>query len=151
MLTRRTFIQSAGAMAAGAAAGGIAFPERGIKEHGLVEIRAWFFGTDPIVLKSTIFSDDRRDVFGVRILGMGRLDTCFAEFRLADVKAAVAVPGRISRCAITGWNGEGRKESGFQDLIVREGNLVVALPGQLELTPPPGPAWIALSDVRQVL
>jgi hypothetical protein len=150
-MTRRAFIQSAGALAAGAAAGGIAFPEHEIKEHGLVEIRAWFFGKDPIVLKSTIFSDARRDVFGVRLLGMGKLDTRFAEIGLADVKAAVDVPGRITRCTMTGWNGEGKKETGFMDLIVREGSLVIATPGELEKSPRPGPAWLALSDVRQVL
>jgi hypothetical protein len=37
------------------------------------------------------------------------------------------------------------------DLVVRRGSLVVATPGDLEKSPPPGPSWIALADVRQVL
>lgn len=152
MLTRRTFIQGAGALAAGAAAGGIALPESEIKEHGLVELRAWFFSKNPIVVKATIFSDERRDVFGIRILGeRGTRDTRFAEIRLADVRASVAAPGRVSRCTATGWSEEGKKESGFVDLVAREGSFVVATPGELEKAPHPGPAWLALSDVQQVL
>jgi hypothetical protein len=148
-MTRRTFIQSAGALAAGAAAGGIAFAEHKIKEHGLVEIRAWFFTKDPIVIKSTIFSDERRGVFGIRLLGeRGPCDARLAELRLSAVKAAVAVPGRVQKCAATTWNREGRKEEGsLLDLVARGGNLVVAGAGQLEKAP----TWMSLADVRQVL
>jgi hypothetical protein len=147
-MTRRTFIQSAGALAARAAAGGTVLPEHEIKEHGLVEIRAWFFAKDPIIIKSTIFSDERRGVFGVRLLGRrGPCDARLAEMRLSAVKAAVAVPGRVQKCAITTWNGEGRKEEGFLDLVARDGNLVVAGTGQIEKAP----VWMSLADVRQVL
>lgn len=147
-MTRRTFIQSAGALAAGAAAGGIVFPKHEIKEHGLVEIRALFFTKDPIIIKSTIFSDERQGVFGVRLLGeRGPCDTRLAELRLSAVKAAVAVPGRVQKCAATMWNGEGKKEKGFLDLVTRGGNLMFANAGQLE----EAPAWMSLADVRQVL
>lgn len=149
MLTRRTFIQNAGALAAGAAAGGIAFPEHEIKEHGLVEIRAWFFSKDPIVVKSTIYSDERRDVFGVRILGeRGPSDLRLAELSLSAVKAAISAPERIQKCAMTGWNAEnGKLEEGFLDLVAKGGNLVVAGPGQLKRTP----VWMSLADVCQIL
>ncbi len=147
MLTRRTFIQSTAALAAGAAAGGIAFSEYEIKEHGLVDIRASFFGK-PIVIKSTIFSDELRDVFGVRLMGEhGPSDARLAELRLSAVKAALAVPGRIQKSSMTAWNAErGTKEEGFLDLVAKDGDLMIALPGRLENEP----AWMSLVDVRQI-
>lgn len=149
MLTRRTFIQSAGALAVGAVAGGIALLESEIKEYGLVEIRFWLFAKEPIVIKSTIFSDERRDVFGVRLLGeRGSDDLRLAELRLSAVKAALAVPGRIQKSSMTGWNAQdGKKREGFLDLVAKDGNLVAAGPGQLEKAP----IWMSLADVRQVL
>jgi hypothetical protein len=152
MLTRRAFVQSAGVLAAGMA-GGVAVPANEIKEHGLVELRAWFFAKDPIRLKATLFSDARRDVFGVRVLGERESnDVRLAELCLSTVKEVVAIPGRVRKCAMTGWHaGDGKKEEGFLDLISREGKLVFAILGQLDQSPRPGPAWLSLSDVREVL
>jgi hypothetical protein len=147
MLTRRTFIQSAGALAVGATAGGIAFTKPEIKEHGIVEIRFRFFTNEPIVVKSTIFSDEQRGVFGIRFLGeRGPLDVRLTELRLADVKGALAAAGRIRKCGITTWNGEGKREKVLLELMTKGGNLLLAAPGQLD-----DPAWMDLADVRQVL
>lgn len=138
-------MHSAGVLAAGVA-GGVAFPAE-IKEHGLVELRAWFFVKDPVVLKSTIFADNGRDVFGVRILTEPGLR--LAELPLSTIKAVVASPGRVEKCLMTAWDDE-RKE-GLMEVVSRDGKLVFAIPGQLDQTPRPGPAWLDLSDVRQVL
>jgi len=149
MLTRRTFIQSTGVLAAGATVGGIAFPKREFKEHGPVEIRFCLFDKDPIVIKSTIFSDERRDVFGIRVQGeRGPSDVRLFELRLSATKAAVAVPGRvIQKCTATAWNEEGRKEEEFLDLVAKGGNLMFAGVGRIEKEP----VWMSLADVQRVL
>lgn len=148
MLTRRTFIQGAGALAAGAVAGGIALQKPEIKEHGLVEIRFWLFDKDPVVIKSTIFSDERRDVFGVRLLGeRGPGDLRLAELRLPAVKVVIAAPERVKICTGTMWNEESEKEEMFLNLVARGGNLVIALAGQLDKAS----VWMSLADVRRVL
>lgn len=149
MLTRRTFMHSAGVLAAGMA-GGVASPAE-IKEHGVAELRAWFFAKDPIVLKTTIFSDERRDVFGVRILGeRGSHGFRLAELPLPTIKEAVSTPGWVRKCLMIGWDGGERKE-GLMEVVSREGKLVFGIPGDLDKSPRPGPAWLDLSDVRQVL
>lgn len=148
MLTRRTFIQSAGVLGAGVATGAIGRTKPEIREHGIVEIRFMFLAKEPVVVKSTIFSDEQRGVFGVRLLGeRGARDMRLAEIPLSAVKDAVAVPGRISRCAMTGWAGEGAKDSGLLDLVAKDGNLVVSGRGHLN----DEPVWMSLDDVRQVL
>lgn len=148
MLTRRTFIQGAGALAAGAATGGIALQKPEIKEHGLVEIRFCLFDKDPIVVKTMIFSDEQRDVFGIRVLGeRGACDMSLAELRLSSVKAALADPGRIQRCLMHTWSAEGKEDKGLLDLVAKDGNLLVAGSGELEK----GPVWMSLADVQRVL
>lgn len=148
MLTRRTFIQSTGALAA-AAAGGMAITNSEIKEHGIVEIRFRFLAKDPHVVKSTIFSDERRGVFGVRVLGKREPgDARLAELRLTDVRDTVAVPGRVRKGALAVWNCDGRKEEGFLHLLAMDGNLMFAVPG-VDISETP--VWMSLADVQQVL
>jgi hypothetical protein len=148
MLSRRNFIQGTVTLAAGTAVGDIAFPEREIKEHGIVEIRFKFLSCKPIVVPSTIFSDERRGVFGMRLLDKREPgDVRLAEFCLADVIGAVAAPGRVRKCAVTAWKGNGMKENSFLDLMVKDGNLMFAALGQIEESPP----WMSMVDVRQVL
>jgi hypothetical protein len=146
MLTRRTFIQSAGALAAGAAAG-VALPEPKVKEHGLVELRARLFN-DLVVVRSTIFADERRDVFGIRFLGeRGPRDVRLVELQLSAVAVATAVPETICECPYVAWTYQGEKEGGLLDLMGKDGNLLIAGPGQIKTIP----FWMSLADVRRVL
>lgn len=148
MLTRRTFIKSTGTLAA-AAASGMALTESGIKEHGIVEIRFRFLAKDPCVVKSTIFTDERRGIFGIRILGNNDPgDARLGEFRLSDIRETVAAPGHVRKgnCAV--WDCNGRKKEEALHLLAMDGNLMFAVPGVDIIETP---VWMSLADVQRVL
>ncbi len=144
MLTRRTFMVSAGAVVAATGTTGITVLKPEITEHGLVDIR---FSEKPTVIKAAIFSDKRRDVFGIRILEKrGPSDIRLAELPLSVVRAVVGVPGPSARCSLTTWTPDGKKEE-LLDLKVKDTDLMLASVGQLETSP----VWMALADVKRVL
>lgn len=147
MLTRRTFIQGTGALAAGASIAGIAFPKAKIKEYGIVEIQTWYVWENPNVFNSTIFSDERRDVFGFRILG--KLDgdkTRLAEIRLSAVKTAIAVSGQVQEFPATWWTADGKRKDGVLTTVALNGHLNISGDRAGFST-----LLISLTDVRQVL
>jgi hypothetical protein len=123
----------------------------GIKEHGIVDVHAWSW--DEIILKSTIFSDRKRNVFGIRVLGQpGTEDKNLAELPLVDVEAAVATPEHFRKCAATRWTQDGEKKEGAFEIIVKGENFAMGQQGAFnKWCRPPGPTWILLSDVLKVL
>ena len=64
-VSRRTFLQGATMLAAGAAAGIPA--SEGLREYGPVDLRMHFFTKDHVVIKGAIFSDAKNDLFGIRV------------------------------------------------------------------------------------
>lgn len=147
MLTRRTFIQGGGALAAGAVASGTSFLESEIKEHGIVKIRFQFYPGKARIVKSTIFSDGQRGVFGIRLLGELELhETRLVEMPISDAKDVAASSGKVWMVPTTVWAEDGKKEETSVGMVVKDGNLMFASENGEVL-----PIWMSLSDVRQVL
>jgi hypothetical protein len=146
MLTRRTFLEKTGTLALGTVAGA-SIRKNEIKEHGLVEIRMKLFGYHLIAVKSTIFADEDRDVFGIRILGKrGPSDARLVETELSAVIKAVAFPGHIWTSRAVCWSESGQREEWALELVVKNGNLLIAQPGFLEEAP-----QMDLADVQEVI
>jgi hypothetical protein len=144
-VTRRAFIGSSAAVAAGAAVGLTA--SQGIRRYGPVEVRTYFLSKDPVVIQGEVFSDERRDVFRFILLHEGK-DAACAEIRLSDVRNAVAFPSKTTRCRVTMWNKNGTIHDAGVNLVAKDGNLTVLVD---ELVGPPSPIWMGLSDVQRVL
>lgn len=144
-VTRRAFIGSSAAIAAGAAVGLTAY--QGIRRHGPVEIRMFFMSGDPIVIQSSLYADDRRDVFGIRVFDEGK-ETARAELQLSIVRNAVSSPSKTTRCHITTRDRDGEVLEGDVNLVAKAGNLTFLIdePGRS-----PSPIWMGLTDVRRVL
>lgn len=118
------------------------------REYGIVEFRACFFAKEPIIIKSVIFSDERRGVFGIRFLGeRGPGDLRLIEMSLPAVKRVIAVREGVKISTFKTWNGDGKKREMFLNLVARDGNLVIAEAGHIDRAP----AWMRLADVRKVL
>lgn len=144
-MNRRTFIGSTAVLAAGAAIGSVDF--KGIKEHGPVEIRMYFFVKEPIVIKGALFSDEQRDVFGVRVFDE-KGETAVAEMRLLDVKEALAEQ-TVRRLKVTMKNvTDGKREEGSVSIVAKDGNFTFLMD---EIGKDPSPIWLKLADVRRVL
>jgi hypothetical protein len=146
MLTRRTFIQGAGVLAAGTAVGGMIF--KGTKEHGPIGIRMFFFGKEPIVIDGDLLSDELRDVFRIRSFDKGDL-MATAELKLSEVKKAVATPGKTVRMEVAMQSERGIVENGFISVVARGETLTFLI--DEKIGPDPSPVWIMLEDVRRVL
>jgi hypothetical protein len=138
--SRRDFIMGTAAIAAGAAVGLTAL--KGIRTHSPVEIRTFLFTTDPIVIQSSLYADDRRDVFGIRTFDNGK-EACRVEVQLSTVRKSVASSGMTARCHFTTLD-----EEGDVSLVAKDGNLTFLFdePGR-----PPSPVWMSLADVQRVL
>lgn len=144
-MKRRDFIRSTATLAAGAAVGEMIW--KGIKEHGPVEIRTYFFSKDPIVIKGALFSDEHRNVFGVRIFDKNG-ETAVAEMPLSAVKDALS-EGTAGRVKVAMAHViDGKRKAGFVDIIVKDGNFtfLIAEPGH-----DPLPVWLKLADVQRVV
>lgn len=144
-VTRRAFIGNTAAIA-GAAVLGIE-AARAVLEHGPVEIQMYFFTKDPVVIKGSVFSDERRDVFGVRaFVEPGKEPTM--EVSLSAMRKAVEA--RPSRSTVTPlFVNEERENSQFPLAMTVENGKVSFLfenPGH-----EPSPVWLQLSDVQRVL
>lgn len=144
-MTRRAFIGSTAAVAAGAAVGLTA--SKGFREHGPVKIQFDFFG--PVVIEGRIFSDERRNIFGVRTFDKGKEMGRF-ELRLSNVKEIVASPSKTARLLIRGRNKDGKIEGEcWTSVIAADGNLTFLV--EEELGKHPSPIWMPLVDVQRVL
>lgn len=145
MMSRRKFFQGTSALAVAAAVGIPLY--KGIKEHGPVDIRFFFFSKEPIVIKGDLLADKGRDLFRVRAYYEGQVNLT-TEMKLSDIEKIVSMPRRKVHLDMTMMgNGNIKKEqiSG----ISRNGTvsfLYEEKAGQEE-----SPVWLMLEDVTQVL
>jgi hypothetical protein len=143
-MTRRKFIRGTIVMAAGAAAGLTAY--KGFREHGPVDIKFYLFSKDPVVVKSSLFSDERRDIFGMRMLEAGHWLPAFqVEMPLSRIRRILSSAYRGGACPVTVYYRGGRTE---------RTSMVVAAESEkftVRFDPDPTPVWLQLSDVRRVL
>lgn len=146
MLTRRAFIRSTAALAAGAAVGVTAF--RGIRRHGPVEIRTYLFSEDPIVVQGELSSDESRDLFRVHVLNEEGKETCIAQMPLSGVRMAVESRTN-SRQKVICLCLEEKRMARLPLAVVVEGDKVTFLVE--EPKGDPTPVWMDLADVRRVL
>jgi len=144
-MTRRQFAQSAGILAAGAAAGDVIW--KGIKEHGPVKIRMFFFTEQPIVFGGDLFSDELKNVFRVRCYGEEKR-TMTAEIKLSEVKQAVAAPS-MQIPVIMAMRDDQKSQHGKISLVAEDGKLTFLF--EERAGQKPTPVWLMLEDVKRVL
>lgn len=140
-LTRRVFLGSAAALAAGAAAFGI--EESPYREISPVELELEFFRRFSV--KGRLYSDKRDDRFGFSVPDQGFFETSLGQVRKvvldfdwwSCLTVLVAFEG-------TGRNAMGRKT--YNVPMMKENNCLHWLPTKDTM-----PMWIDLADVRKVL
>lgn len=142
-MTRRAFVSGTAAVAVGAVAG---IPSsEGIKRHGPVEIRTYFFLTEPIVLQGSLLTDPGRDLFRVYAIIDAKKEPLIADMPLSAMKKVMqsglgCVPIKMSA--------NGKSEQASIGIRIDQEN-VTFLFGD---TPKDGaPVWIKLPEVQQVL
>jgi len=145
-LTRRTFLQSAATLAGGAAAGLLA--SNGIRKYGPVEIRTYFLSNDPLVIKGSLFADERRDIFGIRAFDEHGGQMCLVEMPLHDMKKVVDMRSSNSKVIVLIVDEHGKKDLAPLAVTVEHGNLTFYMNEEGQK---PSPVWLRLSDVQRVL
>jgi len=145
-LTRRTFLQSAATLAGGAAAGLLV--SSGIRKYGPVDIRTYFLSNDPIVIKGSLFADERNDVFGIRAFDERGRQMALVEMPLHDIKKIVDMRSPNSKVIVLIVGEDGKKDSGILAVTVEHGNLTFYMNEEGQK---PSPVWLRLSDVQRVL
>lgn len=106
-IDRRSFLRQGGTLAAGAALGalGTVGVQNGLRRYGPVTLRTPFlFCKDPLALKSEIYSDERRDRFGIRVFETDEKVTGTMEVFLSALRETLRTGKRqtICFCAATG-------------------------------------------------
>lgn len=143
-LNRRSFIQAATVLAAGAAVGFPAY--KGMKEHGPVDLRMYFFSNKPFVLKVGLLSDEAKDLFEIRVLPCDLNDKPgVARLSLSKVRAIVACRG-LEILKMECKTSDGEVEQRQTLLTVAHGDLILRDAGAEG-----APFWLSLEDVRRVL
>jgi len=140
-LTRRNFVQGAGVMAAAAVAGIPIY--KGIRKHGPVDIRLFFFSKDPIVIKGDLLADHDQDLFRVRVYHKDKVNLT-AEMMLSEIQKIISVPRKKTSLQMTVMgNGNVNKEQ--VGGISRNGTLTFLIGEE------GSPVWLMMEDVKQVL
>lgn len=140
-LTRRKFFQGAGVLAAAATVGIPLY--KGIREHGPVDIRLFFFSKDPIVIKGHLLADHDQDLFRVRVYHKDKVNLT-AEMMLSEIQKIISMP---------------EKKIGFQMTVMGNGNINkeqvsgISRKGTLSflIGEEGSPVWLMLEDVKKVL
>ena len=140
-LTRRKFFQGASALAAAAAVGIPVY--KGIREHGPVDIRLFFFSKDPIVIKGDLLANEVQDLFRVRVYHKDKVNLT-AEMKLSEIQKVISMPRKKVRLEMTVMgNGNINKEK--VNAISKNGTLSFLIGEE------GSPVWLMLKDVKQVL
>lgn len=140
-VTRRNFIQGATVLAAGAAVGIPAY--RGLKEHGPIDLRMYIFSKDPIIIKVMAFSDEKKDLFGIRAFGHK------VEMRMLLSKVKKVMEPRFFAVS-------GAAEFEAEDGVIERRAMIISRNGD-DITfhaadsMESAPLWVKISDVQRVL
>lgn len=140
-LTRRKFFQGMGTLAAGIALC------KGIREHGPVDIRLFFFSLDPRVIKGELLSSEREDLFRVSVYHEKQI-ALTAEMKLSDIQKIVSMPRKKIRLEVT-FRGNGHVQKEHMRGISRNGTLAFLF--KEKLGQEDSPIWLMLEDVKRVL
>ena len=143
-MTRRAFMGSAAAVAAGAALGVSA--SEGVRRHGPVEIRTYFLTRDdPIVIHGSLLADVRRDLFRIYAPVEPKDGPVVADMPLSGMKMAVET-GSGSFLLVMTDSRRTRTELRPVAVKVDRENVTFVFGHKDE-----APVWLPLSDVRRVL
>lgn len=145
-LTRRTFIGGAGVIAVGTALGISAM--KGIRRHGPVKLWMHFLSKEPTALPAELFSDERRDIFGIRVFCDKGEQTGLGEMPLGQLRRIVDTSEQHSKviCLLVGEHGD---RSRIPLAVTTENGKITFL--MYEIGRSPAPIWLALSDAQRVL
>lgn len=143
-LTRRKFIQGTTALVAAA---GVGIPiSEGLREHGPVDLKFLFFSNEPMIIRGSVFSDEKKDVFGINAFFYNtHQKTGTATMSLTRIREIVkSRSSGIVRLSMKNEDGDNEPKdvligSDGQDLTFREGEHEEA------------PFWLSTQDVQQVL
>lgn len=86
-VSRRAFV-AGGVAAATSLTLGIS-ASKGVRRHGPVEIRTYFFSKDPIVLEASLLADDQRDLFRILIQVEPKDPPVVVEMSLSGMRKAM--------------------------------------------------------------
>jgi hypothetical protein len=149
MMTRRTFVGTSASIAAGAALGITA--AEGIREYGPVDIRTKFLWKDPLVIKASLYSIEKRNIFGVRVFNEGREHARF-EMGLGYVRMlAESLPGPALGCFLTVIDETGQRDVHRIRLQTDASRLTIFIEDRERPGDESMPVWIPLRDVQRVL
>lgn len=143
-MSRRAFIGSAAAVAAGTALGVSA--SEGIRRHGPVEIRTYFLSTDPIVIEGSLLADARRDLFRIYAQVDPKDSPLVAEMPLSGMRKAVETGSGCILLVMT--NGKCTRTERQPVAVKVDRENVTFVFGDIKDA---APVWLPLSDVRRVL
>lgn len=143
-VTRRNFIQGATALAAGAAVG---IPSSKIAEYSPVDLRMYFLPRKPFILKVGLYSDESKDLFGVRVLPFDKNDKPgVGHLSLSKVRAIVDSRSPSGLLKMEFKSAEGETELREVLISVARGDFLIQ-DGGME----GAPFAMPLEDVRRVL
>lgn len=133
------------ALAAGVAVGLPAY--EGLREYGPVNLWMHFFSKCPIVIKSSLFSDENKDLFGIRVF-FDRTNKQSGEARLPLSRIRDLAASRIPAATF-------KAECQYSDGNVASHNiLAIIIEGHLILKEDDqegAPFWLKMEDVQRVL
>ena len=145
-LNRRTFIGGAGVIAVGTALGISAM--KGIRRHGPVKLWMHFLSKEPTAIQAELFSDEKRDIFGIRVFCDKGEQSGLAEMPLGQMRRIVDTSERHSKviCLLVGEHGD---SSRIPVAVTTEQDKLTFL--MEEKGQKPSPIWLSLSDAKRVL
>lgn len=142
MMTRRRFLGTSAAMAAGAALG---IGTGKVRSHGPVKIWTYFLSKEPVFMKANLHASEKDDTFLIHALVRPGHEA-IAEMPLSSMREAVEA-GKSSSKVIMLVMEEDRKHKFRMPIAMTLGDGKV----QFLFDDPGFPVWASLDDVKAVL
>lgn len=142
MLTRRMFVQGAGALAAAASIPGFLLGE-GVREYGPVYLQTHFLSDKPIKIPVNIYVDGKGENFGMRSVQTG----VSAEVPLLYLRPVVERHWENTGCFMT-IRGEDTMEVRGVLITTHEGTVVFSIYERAEESVR---VWLPVEDVRKLV